>query len=106
MKMKLMTRTTIVAAMALVALAAATVSDAEARMIRGAGVSSHGPVIDAGIGNGTGRSHIMGPHGNGPTVETTTPKWRNNQGGLLGGMWPPPKRHPCQQPGRPPSYGC
>jgi hypothetical protein len=87
-------RVALVACAAVTALVLAAASNAEARATRAGGYSSQ-----------SGGSNVMGPGGNGPIVNT--PTWRNNQGGLLGGTWPPPKRHPCSTPGNPnPGYSC
>lgn len=96
MKLTRSARVAIAACAAVTALVLTATSNAEARASRSVGYSSQG-----------GGSNIMGPGGNGPVVTTNTPTWRNNQGGLLGGSWPPPKRHPCTTPGSPvPGYYC
>jgi hypothetical protein len=47
-----------------------------------------------------GASHIAGPGAGAPDPQPHLPTWKNNQGGLLGGVWPPPRRpHPCSAPG-------
>jgi hypothetical protein len=51
--------------------------------------------IDPGIGNGqpggwqrVARRSVVGDHGNGPDPQPGRRRWRNNQGGLLGGLNP------------------
>jgi hypothetical protein len=51
--------------------------------------------IDPGIGNGrpnlgwhSSRRAVIGGHGNGPDPQPNRPRWRNSQGGLLGGLNP------------------
>ena len=63
----------------------------------GIGNGGGGRHIDPGIGNGqpagwslprghTSRRTIIGGHGNGPDPQPLPQRWRNRQGGLLGGL--------------------
>jgi hypothetical protein len=107
MKIRSIAHAGIAACVALAALAAAIPSSADARSMRsGGGMPSQGATDSSAFSRGTIRTNVMGPGGNGPVIEPTQ-TWRNNQGGLLGGGWPPPKRHPCTTPGSPvPGYWC